>query len=165
MIATMFAVLALAAPVIVEGHGTDAAAAGERAMEAAQRRLVAMLPEALARAAPLDPDLLRQTGAVTPEGGPAPSVVVQGSRLVVARYRVELTPAYLAEARRVARDEMSRERQALLGKILAGILVALLVVCGYVRLEEWTRGYATRLLQMASLAVLAVAGLVLWLLP
>ncbi len=166
MLATTFAVLALfASPVLVEGHGEDDASAWDQAMEAAQDRLRGLLPAALARSAPLEPELLLRTGAVTPEGRPSPSVEFQGRRLVVARYRVMLTPEYLAEARRQGREDVVAARQMLLGKILAGILVALLVVCGYLRLEEWTRGYATRLLQIASLAVLALAGLVLWLLP
>jgi hypothetical protein len=167
MLATALAALTLLAPPthLAEGHGEDADAAWSQAMEAAQSKLVALLPERLAPHAPLDPALLRRTGAVAPEGTPQPSVEVQGRKLVVARLRVTVTPEYLAEAGRAEKAAASRERQATAGKVLAGILVALLVYCGYLRLEDWTRGYATRWLQAASAALLALAGLALWLLP
>ena len=152
----------------VEGHGEDAERAWARAMEAAQGRIRQMLPESFGAsgwgldAPALSPAILRRTRAIEKAGDPEPSVMVDGKRLVVARYRVELTDEYLAEARRLARAEVAQERAWAAGRVIAWLLAALVVAAAYLRLEDSTRGYASRLLRLAALAVLALAALALW---
>jgi hypothetical protein len=66
-----------------------------------------------------------------------------------------------AEAERVAREDVVKWRLTLLAKVLAGAVVLLLVVGGYLRLEEATRGYFTTLLRLgaAGVVLLTVVGL------
>src|SRR3954468_4704797 len=100
----LMALLLLAGPLLastVEGHGEDAERAWARALEAAQARIRQMLPASFgaagwnADAPALAPALLKRTRAIEKAGEPEPSVVVDGQRLLVARYRVALTDAYL----------------------------------------------------------------------
>jgi len=49
----------------------------------------------------------------------------------------------------------------LLGKILASLLVLLSAVVGYVRLDEWTKGFYTGWLRLAA-GVFAVVAAGLW---
>lgn len=169
----LLALLLLAGPLFaaptVEGHGEDAERAWTRAMEAAQDRIRQLLPASFGAAAwaadspALAPALLKRTRAVEKVGEPEPSVTVDGKRLVVARYRVSLTEAYLSEARGLAREEMAQDRAWLAGRVIAWILAALVVGGAYLRLEDSTRGYATRLLRLGAAVVLGLAAFALWL--
>jgi hypothetical protein len=62
------------------------------------------------------------------------------------------------------RKEISKERQTLLGKLLAGLLAGLVAVAGYLRLDEATKGYYTTWLRVASVALVATIGAGAWLL-
>jgi hypothetical protein len=153
----------------VKGYGTDKEAARANALEEAQRQVRKLLPKELGAAnwaldAPaFSPELLRESGVLREPAPPTREGHLDRERLYVAQYRVVLTQEYLDKVRDMARAEASQRRQLLVGKVLAGIVVVLLVVSGYLRLEEWSRGYATRLLRLAAAIVLALAGLALWL--
>jgi hypothetical protein len=110
----------------------------------------------------LTPEYLKRFGVVQPQGKAQPAPGVDGDAMVV-RYRIELTPEYLREVKRVAREQLVQERHFLLARILGGVVVVLLVLVGYLRLEDMTRGYATQLLRLAAIGVVAVTGLALWL--
>jgi hypothetical protein len=110
----------------------------------------------------LDPDHLIDLKVITPKGDPEPRDL-NGERGVVARYRVQLTAEYVSEVHKSARAQRQVERHLLLARGLGVGVVLLLVVAGYLRLEEATRGYYTALLRLAAVAVVALAGLGVWL--
>jgi hypothetical protein len=72
-----------------------------------------------------------------------------------------ITADDLDEMRYQDRKDRMGERMLFLGKILAGILVLLIVVAGYVRLDEWTKGYYTGWLRLAG-GILVLFGVGLW---
>jgi len=154
---------------VVDGYGPNAAAARERAMSNAQQRVEKLLLQRFGengwRIAPelLDPDYLERHGVVQEQGQPEPARVPNDDGVVVARYRVELTPSYLTEVKRVAREQLVQDRHLILARVLAGLVVVLLVAAGYLRLEDMTRGYATQLLRMSAFTLLALAAAALWL--
>jgi hypothetical protein len=155
--------------VVVVGYGRNAESAREVALEKARDKVVALLRKELR-----DPDWqpqpesvvlpehLLEVRVVTPKGA-AEQRDFGGERGVVARYRIQLTAEYVAEVERAARTLRQRERQGLLLRGLGGAVVLLLVAAGYLRLEEATRGYYTKLLRLAAVLVVALAGLGVWL--
>ena len=84
--------------------------------------------------------------------------------------RIDLTDAKLSvmqekvnEARRKALEPVVSERHLIAGRILAALVAVFLVMAGYLRLEELTRGYYTTLLRLGAGAVLALTVLGLFL--
>jgi hypothetical protein len=86
--------------------------------------------------------------------------------------RVSITPSryreivredreYRAQQEKANREVRSGERMLLLGKVLAGLLVLLLGVVGYIRLDDVTKGAYTRWLRVGLGGVFAVACAVL----
>jgi hypothetical protein len=147
----------------VDGYGKTAEKARERALARAVDRVEELLLERYGRSGwrpspeQLEPDYLARFGVVAPRGEPEPAPV-KGEQMLVARYRVALTPEYIGEVARQARQARVQERHLLLARVLAGLLALALVTAGYLRLEESTRGYATQLLRAAALVVLALVG-------
>ncbi len=86
----------------------------------------------------------------------------EGREAFEARVKVEITPKSLEELSREARHDRMGERQAQLARLLAGAVALLLVVTGYLRLEDATRGYYTTLLRLAALGVVGLIGAGLW---
>ena len=78
-----------------------------------------------------------------------------------SKRRVELTEEYLDVVATHVRHDRVRERQGMLARVLAGLVVVLLVTAGYLRLDEASGGYFTRALRLAALAVVALAALLL----
>jgi hypothetical protein len=155
---------------VVDGYGPTAAAAKERALEHAQERVESLLRERFGadgwkpNEEQLSADYLIFYKVVTPQGEPEPAPGINGNdRAMVARYKVELTKDYLGEVQRLAREQRVQERHLVMARLLGWMVVLLLVVAGYLRLEDMTRGYATRLLRLAAVALVAVAGGALWL--
>ncbi len=149
---------------IVKGYGLDAVAARERALEKAQERVRQQLAEKLGTfwrpsKEVLDPDYLVSVGVVRSIGEPAVGPIVDDQRLLVAQYHVRVNRTYLQEVSRVVRQQQMSDRHLIAGRILAGLLAVLLVVTGYLRLEDLTRGYATTMLRAAAVGVLLVVGL------
>ena len=152
---------------IVKGYGLDAVAARERALEKAQERVREQLAEKLGTfwrpsKEVLDPEYLVSVGVVRSIGEPAVGPTVDDQRLLVAQYHVRVNRTYLQEVSRVVRQQQMSDRHLIAGRILIGLLAVLLVVTGYLRLEELTRGYATTMLRAAAVVVLLVVGLGLW---
>ena len=67
------------------------------------------------------------------------------------------------EARQRAMEPVVSERLAWVGRILAALVALSLVLAGYLRLEELTRGYYTTLLRLGAGAVVLLTVLGLWL--
>ncbi len=148
---------------IVTGYGVDAAKADEQALMKAQERVRELLGEKLGKSLRpdmevLDPGYLARLEVVRPAGEPVPVTLKDGDYLE-ASYRVRLNDNYLREVARFARHQQMSDRHLIAARVLIGLVVLLLVITGYLRLEEATRGYATTMLRVAAVAVLVVAGL------
>jgi hypothetical protein len=85
-------------------------------------------------------------------------------RYYEASVAVLLTDQNLLQMREHCRLKRVAQRHHLAMLILAGALVVLLVLAGYLRLEEMTHGFYTGLLRLGAVALLALAGAGLWLL-
>jgi hypothetical protein len=71
---------------------------------------------------------------------------------------LELTPADQNDLLRHVRLEDARQRQLYLFKPMLAVLVVLLTVAGYYRLEDATKGYYTLLLRLSAGAAVALAA-------
>jgi hypothetical protein len=156
---------------VVDGYGDTAAKARAQALKHARDRIVEMLSQEIGEPSWQPPDELLDPkklqsgppqgwGVIEEVGKPEPTEI-DGDKALVARYKVQLTSSYLQAVQTHARQERVGERHWFLVRILGGVLAVLLVTTGYLRLEEMTRGYYTRLLRLAAFAVLALAGLAL----
>jgi hypothetical protein len=87
--------------------------------------------------------------------------VSKDKKLKVVTVQLEITEAQARDIQKQAQNQRMKERQrySLLG--LIGVAALLGIVSGYLRLEEATKGYYTRLLRIAAISVLVaiVAGL------
>jgi hypothetical protein len=75
---------------------------------------------------------------------------------------VELTPDVLGRMQQMVREQRMGERQRIAARTMAGILAVLVVLFGYLKLEDATKGYYSALLRLAALAVLIMTALGLW---
>jgi hypothetical protein len=107
---------------------------------------------------------LVQAGVVRPEGTPGTHKLNTGEEVQEAHARVELTRNYREGLQRMVLQQHTRQRQWLMARVLAGAVALLLVCAGYLRLEEATRGYYTRLLRLVAFGALTGVGVGLWLL-
>jgi hypothetical protein len=80
------------------------------------------------------------------------------------RLRVEVSPKDRAELLREDRHFRTEQRQLLLVQVLGGLLALLMAVAGYVRLDEWSKGYYTGWLRLATASLIGAAGAGWWLL-
>ncbi len=107
---------------------------------------------------------LVKAGVVRPEGTPGTRRLDTGEEVQEAHAKVEMTREYREGLQRMVLQQHTRQRQWVAARGLAGLVALLLVCAGYLRLEEATRGYYTRLLRLAALGVLVGVGVGLWLL-
>ncbi len=75
---------------------------------------------------------------------------------------VAVTPTTEHLLAQAARAERAEGRLRLLGKVLVGVVLLLVGVVGYLKLDEWTRGSYSRWLQGGLVGLLAAAGVGLW---
>jgi hypothetical protein len=75
---------------------------------------------------------------------------------------VVITEGDYQEMLRLDRAVRAQQRMFWLGKILAGIVIALTAVVGYLRLDEWTKGYYTTWLRLGVVSLLGGIGIGLW---
>jgi hypothetical protein len=155
--------------IIVDGYGPDIAAAKDRALEHAREQVEKMLLERFGSSGwrpteeQIDATHLLNQRVVVEEGKPELGPKVDEEQVIVARYRVQLTAGYVKELLDRARQERVVDRHSLLARILVAAVALALVCSGYLRLEESTRGYATRLLRLAAVVILSLVGFGLWL--
>jgi hypothetical protein len=131
--------------------------AREDALENARDRLVAYLR---AQNPPLEwapsPAYLQQHKMIK-EDKPTPKEFGDDvGTMYQARLRVEVTAREFEEMARQDRHYRSEQRQVLLLKVLGGLLALLVAVAGYVRLDEWSKGYYTGWLKLAAAVAVAV---------
>ena len=112
-------------------------------------------------------DDLRKHGLVRSEGQPQ-RVQVGDEEAWQVVFRVDVTTPKLQELRKLAMHQALlhrlQQRHKSVALVLAAVVALLLVVAGYLRLEEATRGYYTGLLRLGAAALLLLAGAGLWLL-
>lgn len=155
--------------VLVVGYGTTDTAARARALELAQEKVEELLAVRYGELGwrptvdLLDPETLEQYRVIEEDGKLTP-IALDGevAKGMAARYKVKLTPSYLKRVEKEAREDRVVDRHFILARILGAMMAVLLVVVGYLRLEEATRGYYTKLLRLGAFIVLALAGVGLW---
>lgn len=144
----------------VSGHGADADAARNQALKNAQDEVAGLLRERLGTSSgrAFTVEEMQRLRVIQSIGAPEPSraKALPGEPLVEVKCRVALTEASIRAVQGAA-------RQGVLLRVIAALVVVFAVVCGYLRLEEWTRGYATKLLRLLVSLVLIAAGIILWL--
>ena len=60
------------------------------------------------------------------------------------------------------RLRVTEKRMVFLVKFLVGIVAVLLIICGYIRLDEWSKGYCKHWLKLVAIGGIAVVTVVLW---
>jgi hypothetical protein len=149
---------------IVAGYGPTVPDAQTHGFAEASRTIADYLQKhhpALAWAPP--ESYLRQHGIVRPVGEPQSKDLNLAGPTKEVQLRVTITPELLEDALVMSRQQRMEDRQALLARILAGLAAVLLVVGGYLRLEDATRGYYNRALRLAAAGLLAIVAFGLWL--
>lgn len=76
---------------------------------------------------------------------------------------MEITDQDRQEIRRLDQEVRREGRLFFLAKILAGVLVFLTAVAGYIRLDEWSKGYYTAWLRLGAASLVGAAGAAIWL--
>jgi hypothetical protein len=106
------------------------------------------------------PEFLREKNMIH-FGQPTEKDLEKSGHVYVVPMQLEVTSEQARDIQKQARQERMKSRQwvSLLG--LGGMVCLLAVVGAYLRLEEATKGYYTRLLRLAAVAVvlLVIAGL------
>lgn len=143
----------------VEGHGINPVYAKDDALRQAREVVISYL-ESLYGDISWQPtkEYLRQTGIARMVGDPREirSHIVDKAFKVVMR--VEVAPAHLREIQNLIREQRVAERHRLTALGLAGAVVLLLVLIGYLRLDELTKGYYTTALRLLALLLVGAAG-------
>jgi len=76
--------------------------------------------------------------------------------------KLKLEPDYVRQLARRERDFRMSERMDGLARALAFVVAGLFAVAGYVRLDEWSKGYFTGWLKFAAAAGIVGAGVIAW---
>jgi hypothetical protein len=85
-------------------------------------------------------------------------------RMKHATLTVSLTDQDRQEIRQLDQQVRREDRLLFLAKILAGVLVFLAAVAGYIRLDEWSKGYYTGWLRFGAASLIGgAAGAAVWL--
>ena len=104
------------------------------------------------------PDFLRDKGMVRFDE-PTEKEFEKAGQMKVVTLHLEITADQARAIQKQARQERMTSRHLLLARVLGGVVCLLLVVGGYLRLEEATKGYYTRRLRWIAVAILVIIGL------
>jgi hypothetical protein len=104
------------------------------------------------------PEFLREKDMVR-FSEPTDQEFEKAGQMKVVTMQLEITAAQAQEIQKRVRQEHMTSRHSLLARVLGGVVCLLIVVGGYLRLEEATKGYYTRLLRLAAITFLIVVGL------
>jgi len=86
----------------------------------------------------------------------------EAPKMVRHKLTVELRDLQLARLLDEDRREHSAERLEVAGRGLAGLVLILVALVGYVRLDDWTRGYFSTFLKFTALALAVGGAALLW---
>ncbi len=103
------------------------------------------------------PEFLREKGMVR-FSEPTDQEFEKAGPMKVVTMQLEVTADQARDIQKQARQERMTSRHLLLARVLGGIVCLLIVMGGYLRLEEATKGYYTRLLRLAAIALLIGVG-------
>jgi hypothetical protein len=92
----------------------------------------------------------------------ADSEKVKVPEMVRHTLTIEVRDAQLSDLLEEDRHERGIERLWLAGRGLGGLLVMLVAIVGYLRLDDWTKGYLSFPLKIGALAVAVAGPVVLW---
>jgi hypothetical protein len=108
-----------------------------------------------------DPQYLRDHNMIRFVGEPEDKEIDAAGKVKVVKAELEITTQQAREIQKQAQQERMKARQGISLLVVIGVVCFLAVVGGYLRLEEATKGYYTRLLRVAAVVVLLVilAGL------
>jgi hypothetical protein len=143
----------------VEGLGLDTDKARENALKTAREQVISWLRRHEPRIISWTPstDFIQELIVKEGEGKEQPLGVVAAKSWLIYLKAPPRDKLYQME-----RSQRGEERMLLLAKVLGGVLVLLLAVVGYVRLDDLTRGYYTRWLQVVGAGLIAGACAGLW---
>jgi hypothetical protein len=108
-----------------------------------------------------DPQYLRDHNMIRFVGEPEEKEIDAAGKVKVVKAELEISTQQARDIQKQAQHERMKSRQGLSLLVVIGVVCFLAVVGGYLRLEEATKGYYTRLLRVAAVVVLLViiAGL------
>jgi len=143
----------------VEGQGINPTYAKQDALEQARDKVMAYL-NSLYGDISWQPtcEYLRQTGIARMVGEPREQPLKFVNKAYKVVMRVEVTPAHLRDIQNLIREQRVAERHRMTALGLAGAVVLLLVLMGYLRLDELTKGYYTTALRLLALLLVGAAG-------
>ncbi len=148
----------------VEGEGDTREAATKQALLKAREEvwqyLIAKYPDISVKPTA---EYLQRSGIVVRIQGPSRADGKNGEGPFHVVYRIQrLTSHHLADLRELSRVPYMgpRHRQAAL--VLGGLVLALLVFAGYLRLHEATHGYYAGRLLAAAAVLIALVGFAMW---
>jgi hypothetical protein len=107
------------------------------------------------------PEYLREKGMVQfDEPTEKDSAIAKelGVRMKAVTMNLEITADQARDIQKQARQERMVSRHLLLARVLGGVVCLLIVVGAYLRLEEATKGYYTRLLRLTAIGILIGVG-------
>lgn len=81
-----------------------------------------------------------------------------GVRMKMVQMTLEITDDQARDIQKQARQERMVSHHLLMARVLGGVVCLLIVVGAYLRLEEATKGYYTRLLRLTALGILIGVG-------
>jgi hypothetical protein len=84
-----------------------------------------------------------------------------GGKMKVVKMQLEVTSDQAREIQKHARQERMISRHRLTAYLLGGLVCVLLVITGYLRLEEATKGYFTHPLRLAAIGIVILIILAL----
>jgi hypothetical protein len=154
----------------VEGLGLDLGRAKENALEKAREEVIARLRRASPPITAWQPstEYIQKALVESEDAGKDLQALAQvaAKRWILRLKRPNWGEFYRQEHKEqaVQRQRRGEMRMLLLAKALTGLMVLLLAVTVYVRIDDWTQGYYTRWLQVAGASLIVALGTGLWLL-
>jgi hypothetical protein len=147
----------------VDGGGIDVRSARRDALKQARGYVLVYLQSLYGEFNwhPNDEYLL-QTGIATPIGEPQEVMLPVSGKSFKVSMHVQVLPSHLPDVQHHIREDRMAERHRLTALGLAAVVVALLVLMGFLRLDEWTKGYFTTPLAVLALLLAGLAGVGFW---
>jgi hypothetical protein len=147
----------------VKRFGLDPESAREKALSDASEEAAQYLHKNVPALRDWSPpqESLVSKGVISLLAEPEPKAVEGGGPMAgffEATVKVEISSKSLGQLMQEARTDRMHDRQLLLARLLAAVVAVLLVITGYLRLEDATRGYYTTLLRLAAVGVVVIVG-------
>ena len=98
------------------------------------------------------------------DGKDEPQTLADADAPIMIRHRltVEILPEHLRRLLQEDRKLRVEDRLWLAGRALAALLIVLVAFAGYIRLDDWTKGYFSLALKLTAVALAVAGSVVLW---